>query len=59
MSGNLTGTVEGRRVIDRSAQRIEGTHLHYEFAGDVNGGRIEGVVKLGEYGEAKWTARKA
>ena len=59
LSGKLTGVVEGRRVTMRSAQRIEGTTLHYEFAGDVADGRIEGVVKLGEYGQAKWTAQKA
>ena len=59
LSGNLTGGVEGRRVTIRSAQRIEGATLHYEFSGDVTGGRIEGVVKLGEYGQARWTAQKA
>ncbi len=59
LSGNLSGAVEGRRVTMRSAQRIQGAMLHYEFSGDVEGGRIEGVVKLGEYGQAKWTARRA
>jgi L-seryl-tRNA(Ser) seleniumtransferase len=59
LSGNLTGAVEGRRVTFRSAQRIEGATLHYEFSGDVENSRIEGVVKLGEYGQAKWTAQRA
>jgi hypothetical protein len=59
LSGSLTGDVEGRRVSIRSSQRIQGTHLHYEFAGDVQGDRIEGVVRLGEYGQAKWTAQRA
>lgn len=59
LSGNLTGHVEGRRVTIRSRQRIEGAMLHYEFTGDVQGGRIEGVVQLGEYGEARWTAQRA
>jgi L-seryl-tRNA(Ser) seleniumtransferase len=59
LSSNLTGAVEGRRVTIRSSQRIEGTHLHYEFSGDVDNGRIAGVVKLGEYGQAKWTAQRA
>jgi uncharacterized pyridoxal phosphate-dependent enzyme len=58
LSGALTGAVEGRRVTIRSAQRIEGAMLHYEFAGDVAGGRMEGVVKLGEYGQAHWLAEK-
>jgi len=59
LSGSLTGDVEGRRVLIRSSQRVQGTHLHYEFAGDVQGDRIEGVVQLGEYGHAKWTAQRA
>jgi L-seryl-tRNA(Ser) seleniumtransferase len=59
LSGKLTGAVEGRRVTFRSAQRIEGTTLHYEFSGDVTGGRIEGVVKLGEYGQARFAAQRA
>jgi D-glucosaminate-6-phosphate ammonia-lyase len=58
LSGNLTGEVEGRRVMIRSRQRIEGAMLHYEFTGDVADGKIEGVVTLGEYGEAKWTAQR-
>ncbi len=59
LSGNLSGQVEGRRVTMRSAQRIEGAVLHYEYTADVEGGRMEGVVRLGEYGQAKWTARRA
>jgi len=59
LSGSLTGAVEGRRVFVRSGHRIEGTTLHYEFTGDVRGGHMDGVVRLGEYGQAKWTAERA
>jgi L-seryl-tRNA(Ser) seleniumtransferase len=59
LSGSLTGYVEGRRATFRSSHRIEGANLHYEFSGDVSGGRMEGVVHLGEYGEARWTALRA
>jgi len=59
LSGTLTGAVEGRRVTIRSSQRIEGATLHYEFSGDVAGGRMEGVVKLGEYGQARFAAQRA
>jgi L-seryl-tRNA(Ser) seleniumtransferase len=59
LSGKLTGEVEGRRVTIRSGQRIEGATLHYEFAGDVSGSRMEGVVKLGEYGQARFIAQRA
>jgi hypothetical protein len=51
--------VEGRRVTIRSGQRIEGATLHYEFSGDVADGRMEGVVKLGEYGQARFAAERA
>jgi len=59
LSGKLTGAVEGRRVTIRSSQRIEGATLHYEFSSDVAGGRMEGVVKLGEYGQARFVAQRA
>jgi hypothetical protein len=59
LSGKLTGTVDGRRVSFRSSQRIEGATLHYDFSGDAGSGAIEGIVKLGEYGQARWVARKA
>jgi hypothetical protein len=59
LSGKLTGAVEGRRVTIRSGQRIEGATLHYEFSGDVADGRMEGVVKLGEYGQARFAAERA
>ncbi len=59
LSGNLTGFVEGRRLTVHGSQHIEGTSLHHEFSGDVLEGRIEGVVGLGEYGQARWTAVRA
>ncbi|HTQ53555.1 MAG TPA: aminotransferase class V-fold PLP-dependent enzyme [Bryobacteraceae bacterium] len=58
LSGQLTGGVEGRRVAMHSSQRIEGATLHYQFSGDVSGNRMEGVVQLGEYGQAKWSAQR-
>jgi L-seryl-tRNA(Ser) seleniumtransferase len=59
LSSDLTGSVEGRRVYIRSHQRIQGATLHYEFTGDLDGDRLQGVVRLGEYGEARWTAQRA
>jgi D-glucosaminate-6-phosphate ammonia-lyase len=59
LTGALTGYVEGRRVFFRSGERIEGATLHYGFTGDVAGDRIEGVVQLGEYGQAQFTAHRA
>jgi L-seryl-tRNA(Ser) seleniumtransferase len=58
LSGDLTGTVEGNRVRFRSRHHIEGTTLHYEFTGEVQGDTMEGEVAMGEYGKAKWSAHR-
>lgn len=57
-SGTLRGFVEGNQVQFRSRQPYEGTVLGFEFAGTVNGDRMEGTVGLEEYGQAQFTARK-
>ena len=58
LAGDLHGVVMGQEVRFRSAQRVEGTVLEYAFNGKVNGDSMEGVVKLGEYGEAHWSAKR-
>ncbi len=58
LSGDLRGTVAGNEVQFRTVHRYEGTHLSYAFTGKVDGDTIEGKVGLGEYGEAKWTAKR-
>jgi seryl-tRNA(Sec) selenium transferase len=35
------------------------TQLTYRFDGRIQGQTIEGEVELGEYGKARWTARRA
>jgi L-seryl-tRNA(Ser) seleniumtransferase len=59
LQGAVSGTVEGDRVRLRSALPCEGTQLTYRFDGTVHGSTIEGEVNLGEYGKARWTARRA
>ncbi len=56
--GDLNGSVAANRVHLRSSQRIEGTRLSYDFTGVAEGDNMSGTVNLGEYGEAKWTARR-
>ena len=56
--GDLSGTVSGNRVRFRTSTRVEGTRLSYEFTGVVEGGKIAGVVNLGEYGQTTWSAQK-
>lgn len=58
LSGDLAGTVEGNRIRFRSGHHYQGTTLHYEFTGTVDGDTMEGEVGMGEYGQARFTARR-
>ena len=59
LEGALTGEVDGDRVRLRSSLPHEGTRLGYRFDGRLQGETIEGDVDLGEYGKARWTARRS
>ena len=59
LQGAVNGTVDGDRVRLRSSLPTEGTQLTYRFDGRIQGPTIEGEVELGEYGKARWTARRA
>jgi hypothetical protein len=41
-----------------SAHPYEGTVLEYAFSGTVQGESMNGTVQLGEYGNARWEARR-
>ncbi|MBC8167187.1 MAG: hypothetical protein H7Y20_15120, partial [Bryobacteraceae bacterium] len=56
--GDLAGTVALNEVRFRSSHKIEGTRLSYDFAGRVSGETMSGTVAMGEYGEARWTAKR-
>lgn len=56
--GDLRGDVDGARVNFRSSLPAGGTHLTYTFSGTVDGDQMSGKVDLGEYGEARWRARR-
>jgi len=58
LQGAVSGTIDGDRVRLRSSLPHEGTQLAYRFDGRVQGQTIEGEVDLGEYGTARWTARR-
>ncbi len=58
LSGELQGRVNGQRVRFRSSHRYEGTSLTYGFDGSLVDGVLTGTVDLGEYGSAKFTAKK-
>lgn len=56
--GDLKGTVDGSRVELRSSLPAHGTRLAYRFAGTLEGEQMTGEVTLGEYGRARWHARR-
>lgn len=58
LAGDLMGTVAGNQVKFRSSHRYEGTRLGYEFEGALNGDTLSGTVDMGEYGIARWTAKR-
>jgi L-seryl-tRNA(Ser) seleniumtransferase len=57
-AGDLTGLVAGNRVTFHSSLPTEGTRVSFQFTGDVADGKISGLVALGEYGDARWTAER-
>jgi len=56
--GDLNGTINGDRVELRSVLPAGGQHLNYTFTGTVASDSMSGDVDLGEYGRARWTARR-
>jgi L-seryl-tRNA(Ser) seleniumtransferase len=58
VAGDLHGGVAGSDVHFAATHRIEGTSLHFGFHGKVEADQMSGTVDLGEYGSAKFTARR-
>jgi seryl-tRNA(Sec) selenium transferase len=58
VSGDLSGAVAANLVRFRSSQRIHGTFLFCDFMGTVEGESMSGVIDMGEYGRANWTAQR-
>jgi len=56
--GDLTGEIDGHRVKLRSSLPADGNQLSYVFTGLASGDGISGDVELGEYGRARWRARR-
>ncbi len=57
-SGDLTGSVAANSVRFQSSYGTEGQRVAYQFTGTADGARMSGIVALGEYGEAKFTAER-
>jgi hypothetical protein len=58
VEGDVRGNVTGNRATFRSGHRYEGTTIGYRFDGALNGNTLAGTVDLGEYGKAKFSARR-
>ena len=58
LDGDVRGKVTGNRARFRSRHRYEGTAIGYAFDGIQEGDSLTGTVDLGEYGTAKFTARR-
>jgi len=58
LRGDLRGTVDGAEVWFRSSHKYEGTRIGYEFLGQAAEDTITGEASLGEYGTARFTARR-
>jgi L-seryl-tRNA(Ser) seleniumtransferase len=59
LEGPISGTIDGDRVQLRSSLPIQGTRLGFRFDGRLAGETMDGEVDLGEYGSARWSARRA
>ena len=58
LGSDLRGNVEGNDLNFRSSFKIEGTRLGYEFNAKMAGDTMEGTIELGEYGQARFTAKR-
>jgi L-seryl-tRNA(Ser) seleniumtransferase len=58
VAGDLRGGIAGADVHFAATHRMEGTSLHFGFHGKVEADQMAGTVDLGEYGSAKFTARR-
>jgi L-seryl-tRNA(Ser) seleniumtransferase len=56
--GDLKGKIDGDKVTLRSVLPAGGQHLNYTFQGQVAGDTMSGSVNLGEYGSARWSAKR-
>ena len=56
--GDLFGEVDGNHVRLHSSLPADGNRLSYTFTGTLSGNEMSGGVEIGEYGAARWRARR-
>ena len=57
-TGDIRGEINGGSIRFRSTLPADGNVLSYTFTGTVSPQGISGDVQIGEYGSAKWSARR-
>jgi uncharacterized pyridoxal phosphate-dependent enzyme len=55
----LKGSVHATQVELHSVMAVSGNEIPWTFKGEVQGNEIKGTVRMGEYGEASWSATRA
>lgn len=59
VSREIAGTIDGDAVsLASSVTERQGDSLNYRFTGTVSGDTMSGSLSMGEYLDAKWTARR-
>jgi D-glucosaminate-6-phosphate ammonia-lyase len=56
--GDLKGQIDGSEVKFRSSLPADGNVLSYTFTGSISDETISGDLTLGEYGRARWRAKR-
>jgi len=56
--GELAGSIDADVVQLHSVMPVGGQRLNYGFSGRVSGDAMSGDLELGEYGRARWTAKR-
>ena len=55
---DVFGTIEGNQIKLQSTERVPGDSITFIFAGSLSGDTISGPVYMGEYLNAKFTAKR-
>lgn len=56
--GKIKGHIDGEKLMFESRGKYEAADMRYFFQGTVSGDEIGGELGLGEYGKARWKARR-
>lgn len=54
----LKGTIDGNKVLIRSAYLLHGARLDYTFEGTADHSQMQGNLSVGEYGSGRWSAKR-